>query len=80
MQEEPFGEDDIPEETKEVIDDVVAALETISCREYGLKSGGLQVIQTEESEQGEACEISIPGGYSVHIKKLLAKHWDLIDG
>lgn len=80
LQEKPSGGDDIPDETKEVIVNVVSALETVSCREWDrTSSGGLQVTQLEDNEHGEACEVSLPGGYSVQIRKLLATHWDLLD-
>jgi len=75
--EDDIAVDDTPEEVKEIINDFVEALETTSCHEYG-PSSNFQFTQTEKNEYGEACEISIPGGYSVQIRKLLATNWDLI--
>lgn len=63
---------------KEIIDDVVAALENSSCKEFD-RTSNLQVTQLEESEDGEACEIDLKGGFSVQIRKLRPTHWDLID-
>lgn len=79
LQDTDPAEDDTPEDVKELIDDFVSAMENSSCQEYDAISG-LQVTQLEANDDGEnACELELPGGYSVQIRKLLETNWDLID-
>lgn len=76
----PPSHDDTPEEVQVQINNVVAEIEKKSCRSFAASSKGLQVTQLAGDDDGEeACEIQFEGGYSIQIRKLLAKNWDLID-
>lgn len=77
-EEEPEVED-TPEEVKVMIDDFVAALEKTTCKDFGTTASSGLVTQLEDNELGEACELELPGGYTVQIRKLLATNWDLIE-
>lgn len=58
---EPSSGGDIDDETLSAIDDVVAALETLSCEEFG-KISSREVKILENNQGGEACEVPLRGG------------------
>ena len=70
--------DDTPDDVKELFDNFVSALETISCKEWDRTAPSDQkVTHLADNDSEEACQLEVEGGYSIRIRKLLATNWDL---
>ena len=59
-----------PESALSLYNDFVAAMEIMTCEEWESQADNSLLITLEQTEFGEACELSLGSGYSVVVQKL----------